>query len=104
MKKIFILLSFIFLMLGSAFSQNDNAQYQQALKLKNDNKFEESLAAFNQLLKNDSSKVDYLHNTSYLLCKLGNRQKTETERQDYFHRAEYLSKKAIAIDNKSAEA
>jgi tetratricopeptide (TPR) repeat protein len=106
MKKNLALLSLLSFVLLSAglFAQNDNQQYQEALKLKNENKFDESLMIFNQLLKNDSTNTDYFCSAAYLLCKLGNRQKTEEARQDYFRKAEYFSKKAIALDNKNPEA
>ncbi len=87
-----------------AFSQTNEAQYQKALQLKSEKKFEEALPLFEQLVKNDSNEVNYLTNTAFLLCIVGNRQKAEADRQKYFHTAEYLSKKAIRIDNNSGQA
>lgn len=100
MKKII----FGFLIVTSGvFAQQAESQYRQALKLKNESKFEESLAIFQQLLKADSSRIEYVYNTSFLYSKLGNRQKEESVRQNYFLKAEYLARKAIAIDPKNAE-
>lgn len=101
MKKKFCLL---FLISVHAFGQNKDEKYEQALKLKNENKIEEALPLFEQLLKNDSSKIEYLFNLSFLMSKLGNRQKVERVRQAYFQRAEYLAKKAISVDNSNSEA
>lgn len=85
-------------------AQQADEQFKTALKLKNESKFEESLAIFQQLLKSDSSKIEYLYNTSFLYSKLGNRQQEEVARQNYFRKAEYLAKKAIATDSNNAEA
>ena len=103
MKKIF-LLKFLILFAFSLFAQDKSQQFSNAKQLRADEKFDEALTAFQELLKTDSSNVDYLHNTAYLLCKMGNRKEVEKERQEYFHQAEYLSKKAIAINNNSADA
>ncbi len=100
MKKIFF---FLFLISICVFGKQENDQFTQALKLKNENKFEESLVLFQQLMKSDSSKVEYLYNSSFLYSKLGNRQKVESTRLDYFRKAEYLSKKAVAINPGNAE-
>jgi len=71
--------------------------------MKNESKYEESLVFFQLLMKADSSHIEYLTNASYLYSKLGNRQKTELKRQEYFRKAEYLAKKSIAINPNIAE-
>ncbi len=86
------------------FGQSSEEQFQKALRLKNDLKFEEALPLFQQLLKNDSNNTNYLVNTAFLLCKIGNREKEEKNRQRYFRNAAYLSKKAITINNNNAPA
>jgi tetratricopeptide (TPR) repeat protein len=77
--------------------------YKQAVKLRVERKYEEALVAFQQLLKSDSSKIEYLTNASYLYSKLGNRQKSDLKRQEYFHHAEYLAKKSISVNPNFAE-
>lgn len=100
MKKVI----FGFLIFTSGvFAQQAEVQFRQAVKLKNESRFEESLAIFQQLLKTDSSKIEYVYNTSFLYSKLGNRQQEESARQNYFLKAEYLARKAIAIDPNNAE-
>ena len=99
MKKIF----FLFLLISCKLFAQHEDQFQQAVKLKNESRFEESLVIFQQLLKADSGRAEYLYNTSFLLSKLGNRQKDEAVRLNYFQRAEYLAKKAIAADPNNAE-
>ena len=100
MKKII----FGFLLFTSGvFARQAEVQFRQAVKLKNESRFEESLAIFQQLLKADSTKIEYVYNTSFLYSKLGNRQQEESARQSYFLKAEYLAKKAIAIDPNNAE-
>ena len=100
MKKIFLL---FFLIPAGVFAQQQQEQFRQALKLKGESRFEESLALFQELLKADSGKIEYLYNTSFLYSKLGNRQKDERIRQNYFQKAAYLARKAIAVDFKNAE-
>ncbi len=100
MKKII----FYFLIICcDVFALQTEVPFQKALRLKNESRFEESLTIFQQLLKADSAKVEYLYNTSFLYSKLGNRQKEESVRQNYFRKAEYLAKKAIATDPNNAE-
>jgi len=100
MKKIIYVFIFIS---TSIFAQQQEEQFAQAVKLKNDSKFEESLAVFQQLLKADSTRVEYLYNASFLYSKLGNRQKEEATRLSYFRKAEYLAKKATVVDPGNAE-
>ncbi|MBK9525446.1 MAG: hypothetical protein IPO39_12025 [Bacteroidetes bacterium] len=85
-------------------AQKADLKYQEALKLKEQSKWEESLGLFEGLLKNDSNNIDFLTNTSYLFCKVGNRQKEESKRLSNFRTAEYLSKKAVALNANSAQA
>lgn len=103
MKRTFLIL-FIALICHNATAQSANDQLAQALKLKNEWKFPESYAIFQKLLKSDSNNVVYLFNVSFLSCKLGYRQPTEDKKQAYYKPAEYLAKKAIALDNNSADA
>jgi tetratricopeptide (TPR) repeat protein len=85
-------------------AQNETETFENAKKLREQSKFLESLAVFQSLLRDDSSNVEYLHNTAYLLCKAGVLKKEETERQKNYHVAEYLSRKAIALNKNSAES
>ncbi len=100
MKKVMLFLALCF-SIHTVSGQND---FAKALSLKSEKKWEESFRIFRQLLSSDSSNVDLLTNTSYLYSKLGNLRPTETEKQDYFRNAAYLSKKAIAINKTNAQA
>ncbi|HRH67122.1 MAG TPA: tetratricopeptide repeat protein [Bacteroidia bacterium] len=106
--KFKILSLIIFLFLQSihihSVAQPTAVKFQEALALKEQSKWEESLAIFEALLKNDSANVDYLTNTCYLTCKAGNRLPDEGKRQAYFKKAEYLAKKAISLNPNSAQA
>ena len=103
MKRIF-LISILLCVGFSVTAQIANEQLQQALKLKNEWKFPESYAIFQKLLKSDSNNVVCLFNVSFLSCKLGYRQTTEEQKQSFYKPAEYLAKKAIVVDNNSADA
>jgi tetratricopeptide (TPR) repeat protein len=85
-------------------AQQQEEQYKLAVKLKNESRFEESLAIFQQLLKADSARAEYLYNTSFLFSKLGNRQKEEAARLSYFQKSEYYAKRAIAVAPDNAES
>ncbi len=100
MEKIILILFFCFVNLVSE-GQND---LSRGLELKAEKKWEESFKVFSQLLKSDSSNIDYLTNTSYLYSKLGSQRKTETEKQGYYNYASYLSQKAISLNKTSAQA
>src|SRR5436853_6602419 len=97
---------FIFLMLISlkVAAQDKSETLENARKLREQSKFPEARALFRTRLKDDSSNVEYLHNTAYLLCKTAVLKKQESERQKDFHVAEYLSRKAIILDKNSAES
>lgn len=100
MKKILLFTTLILLNLIS----NGQSEYSKALNLKSEKKWDESFQIFRQLLSTDSTNVDYLTNTSYVYCEVGNIKPTENERQAYFLKAEYLSKKAITIQKNNAQA
>lgn len=91
----------LFLCYSNIFAQSD---LTAGLKLKSEKKWAESFQVFQQLLKSDSSNVEYLTNAAYLYCKLGNLKTSNDEKQIYFQRAEYLSRKAIFLQNNSAHA
>lgn len=89
---------------SSAFCQSNNDLFNKALQLKTTAKFYESFAIFKQLLRSDSSNVEFLHNTSYLYSKLGFDQPGENSKNNYYNIASYLAQKAIGINKNSAGA
>jgi regulator of microtubule dynamics protein 3 len=101
MKKIILLLV---IAATCATAQDNDERFRQAMQLKNDGRLEEALVAFEQLVKIDSSRVEYLYNTSFLYSKLGNRQQEEAARQRYFQKGEYFAQRAVARDPNNAEA
>lgn len=96
-------LSLLLLLPALLNAQQPEADFRKALDLKEKKQWDESLRLFKQLLKNDSSNTVFLTNTAYLLCKTGNRQNGENNRQAFFRQAEYLSKKAIKIKPADAQ-
>lgn len=103
MRKLILLVAVIFISVCLN-GQDKTTEFEKAKQLRAEDKFDEALVAFQLLLKKDSSNVEYLHHTAYLVCKMGNRKKDETERQKYFRQAEYLSKKAISINGNISDA
>ncbi len=102
-KKI-ILLAFVF-MTSIAIAQTQEEQYAKALKFKNELKYKEAFPMFQALLKADSNNVNYLQFASYCYSKYGYYYVTaEAEKMKYYKSAEYLSKKAIKLNEASADA
>lgn len=101
--KLFILFLLIETTLYAQSGAND-ILYQKGLKAKQEYKYQEGLALFQILLKSDSSNVDYLANTSYFLSRVGQLQPLEDQKMDYYHKAEYVGKKAVQTDPTNAEA
>jgi tetratricopeptide (TPR) repeat protein len=102
MKKIVVGL---LLMGGILHAQTNEEIYAKALKLKDERSFKEALPYYQRLLKSDSLNVDYLAGASLCYSQTGFlTMPTEAEKMKYFRIAEYLSKKAIALNNNSAEA
>lgn len=106
MHKIFLLL-FITLMVETSWSQEGKSElqrFQQGEKLQQEKKWNEALVIFKDLLKGDSSNVEYLWRTSYIHSILGIEQKTEPTKQEWYKKAAYLGKKAITQHPQNANA
>jgi len=86
-------------------AQTSAAVYDKAVELKNEFKYKEAMPYFQALLKMDSTNIHYLAYGSQVYTRFGYLyMKSESEKQSYFHTGEYLAKKAIAKDDKDAEA
>lgn len=103
MKKI-IITTMAIAVCFTAFSQTTEEQYAKALKLKNEYKYKEAQPLFQALLKTDSSNVNYVQYTSLCYSKAGYFLPTEAEKMKAYQTAEYLAKKAIQLNEKSADA
>ena len=97
------LLLFLILNLSTAFGNNE-AQYREAVKLQQETRWSEALPIFKNLLKSDSSNVEYLWRTAYLYAQLGAKQPTETQRQQWYSTSAYLGEKATRTAPKNAWA
>jgi tetratricopeptide (TPR) repeat protein len=103
--KHFFSLCLIILSLQQFECQNTKDVYDKALALKAEFKYKEALPYFQALMKVDSNNIDFLSHGSQVYTRFGYLyMKTETEKQNYFQRGEYLAKKAISKDEKNAEA
>ncbi len=103
MKKLFIAVCTVIASIAVVAQTNDE-QYDKAYKLKIEFKYKEALPLFQSLLKSDSNNVNYLAHASYIYSKYGFFYAPEAEKMKYYHTAEYLSKKAIKLNEKSADA
>jgi tetratricopeptide (TPR) repeat protein len=87
------------------FAQSPAETFEKAMALKAEFKYKEAFPYFQALIKTDSNSVAYLANGSQVYTRYGYLYlKTDNEKQKYFQSAEYLAKKAIAKDEKNAEA
>lgn len=91
---------FLLLMLtnGSGFAQdikNEPQLFRYAVKLQDEAKWNDALTIFKNLLKTDSSNIEYLWRTSYIYARLGYDQPTEEAKQKWYQTAGYLGKKAV---------
>lgn len=106
MPKIFLIL-FFNCIAGTSWPQvgkGELQKFQQGEKLQQEKKWSEALDIFKELLKGDSSNVEYLWRTSYIHSIMGVEQKTESARQEWYKRAAYLGKKAIIQHPQNANA
>lgn len=85
-------------------AQTAEDQYSKALKFKSEYNYKDALLHFQKLLQTDSSNVNYLTNASFCYTKAGFFFAPETEKQGYYLKAEYLSKKAIQKSPNNADA
>ncbi len=93
------------LFIHSGNSQTTADIFEKAQALKAAFKYKDAMPYYQALIKTDSTNVAYLGNGSQVYTRYGYLYMTsEAEKQNYFHKAEYLAKKAIALDDKNAEA
>ena len=103
MKQLLII-TFTVLTGLSITAQTSEEQYAKAYKLKLEYKYKEAFPLFQILLKSDSNNVNYLQYASYCYSKYGYYYAPETEKMTYYKTAEYLAKKAIKLNETSADA
>jgi regulator of microtubule dynamics protein 3 len=106
MLKLFIVLLFISSPLFAS-HQDDKSEilfFKQAEKLHQEKKWSEALVILKNLLKNDSSNVEYLWRTSFIYSKIGVDQKTESLKQQWYKTAAYLGKRAITQHPQNSNA
>ncbi len=103
MKKLFIAVCAVITSV-SVIAQSNDEQYAKANKLRIEYKYKEALPMFQALLKSDSNNVNYLQYSSYLYSKYGFFYAPEAEKMKYYQTAEYLAKKAIKVNEASADA
>ncbi len=103
-KKLLPALLILSLFSASVFSQGSDEQYAKAVKLKNEYKYKEAFPLFQALLKSDSANVNYLQYASYCYSKTGFFLPSEAEKMKAYKTAEYLAKKAIKLNEASADA
>jgi len=102
-KKLFSISALLVLFTAFTFQSNEDL-YKQGLKYRTERDNKNGLATFQKLMKADSANADYLANGSYFYSKVGNTLATEKEKMDYYHKAMYLAKKSIKLNDKNAEA
>lgn len=98
----------ISLTISVALYAQDNSKEEQlfryAQKLQQEEKLNDALTIYKNLLKNDSSNIEYLWRTSFIYSKLGIEQPTEPARQQWYQTAAYLAKRAVTQFPQNAHA
>ncbi len=102
MKKLFFAVCAVVASLAVVAQSNDEL-YDKAYKLKVEYKYKEAFPLFQTLIKADSNNVNYLQHGSYIYSKYGFFYAPEAEKMKYYKNAEYLAKKAIKVNEKSAD-
>ena len=105
--KYFILILCLFLAYNLGVfgqSKTNNSLYQKGINARDEYKYQDGLAIMQMLLKLDSSNVDYLTQTSYFMSRVGQMQPTADGQMTYYKKAEYLAKKAVALNPENGEA
>lgn len=104
MRKTIYLIAAI-LVCQSLFAQTANDElYAKAYKLKTEYKYKDAFPLFQVLLKADSNNVNYLQYASYCYSKFGYYYASENDKVKFYKTAEYLAKKAIKLNETSADA
>ncbi len=108
MKQFRTFLLLVFLFPNLILAQNNIKEqqlYNYAYKLEVEGKLNESISIFKNLLRNDSNNINLLQNTSILYSKIGHAlPEATTGKYSWYETADYLAKKAIVINNQSADA
>lgn len=103
MKQLFFTVCAVIASL-SMVAQSSDELYDKAYKLKIDYKYKEAFPLFQSLIKGDSNNVNFLQHGSYIYSKYGFFYAPEAEKMKYYQTAESLAKKAIKVNDKSADA
>jgi tetratricopeptide (TPR) repeat protein len=105
MKQPSILL--IIVLLACSFlveAQTSEELFKRGLQCKKENNINDALLCFQQLLKSDSSNIEFLCYSSMFYSKKGNEFKDEKTRHTYFNNGLYLAKKALSLDINFADS
>jgi regulator of microtubule dynamics protein 3 len=87
-----------------AIAQTKEDLFQRGLQCKKENNINAALLCFQELLKSDSSNIEFLTYSSMFYSKKGNEFSDEKTRHTYFNTGLYLAKKALALDANFAES
>ncbi len=85
-------------------AQNKDDLLARGLQCKKENNIDEALLCFQQLLKNDSTNIEFLTFSSMFYSKKGNEFTDQNTRHAYFNTGLYLAKKALVLDANFAES
>ncbi len=101
-----MLLFAILISCGTSPAQDSKEEqlYRYAVKLQQEEKYTDALTIYKNLLKNDSSNIEYLWRSSFIYSKLGFNQPGEKQQQQWYNTALYLGRKAITQHPQNAYA
>ena len=86
------------------FSQNTKTTLQEAINFEKQFKEAEALSKYAELVKTDSSNLNYLQKCTELNCSIGARQKDVSAKSKYYNTAAVYAGKAYNLQPESATA
>ena len=103
-NKLIIFLFFSCITTAKSQENKEEQMFRYATKLQQEEKHSDALTIYKNLLKSDSSNIEYLWRASFIYSKLGYDQPTEKQQQQWYATALYLGKKAITQHPQNAHA
>ncbi len=103
MKKI-LFIATLLVLASSTFAQTANELVAEGKKLVSQFKQKDALDKFEAAITKDGANVEALHNASFMLSQLGEKQKEIAGKKTYFEKAREYAQRAIKANDKEDEA
>lgn len=102
LKSVYLFLCVFLLSTFVMRAQDNHELLAKGMQYKKELNYKDGIAVFQQLLKADSSNVQYLQNASFFYSRYG-KILPENQQMNHYKTAEYLARKALKISSADAE-